>query len=524
LNKDAARKQIRQPFLLALMVVVGMIGGYRLNEMEDSDLIRFFPGDREISIGEVEEALRFLDNKYLYPTDQRALKDDALEQIFSRLDPYSVYIRPDELQQVNNNMNGNYRGIGIETIIFRDTLVVARVLDDSPADRAGIRKLDHILQLNGHSITGDSLDFQAFREHFQTTSDSTILTVYRPKGRDTLDFALVSEQVNTKSVNHHVMLNDSTLYIRIDQFVSRTYQEFMQVLEARQQDGRVPQLIIDLRDNPGGYLGEVTKILSQFFNDSDKTLVRTLIRNGRERTYETTGRTFYQVGEIVVLINRNSASGSEVMAGALQDWDRALVVGRPSYGKGLVQEQYPLNNGGAVRFTVANYFLPSGRSIQEAFELDSNYFHVDSVWKNGEREFRSLLKNRPLSGGQGIVPDIEVEDSLFERLFYPVFYAHTTYDEIALKLLEAQPGLLSMESDRYLEEFEPSTEDAGLRDFLNTHDYFDESTLLVLIKAKLAHYLYDEEVVLRLLLGMDPDVRRAMEEWPSDGRAGNLSS
>jgi carboxyl-terminal processing protease len=522
LENSKKKQQIWLPLLLALMVVVGMIGGYRLNDAQDADLIRFFPGEKNVSVGEVEEALRFLDNKYLYNADDEELTRDALEQIFSRLDPFSMYIPPEDLVQVNNNMNGNYKGIGIETLIIKDTLLITRVLKESPAEAAGLQKLDRIIALNGKNLTGDALDFPYFRKHFQQQKDSSTLSILRRKNRENKEVKLLAKNVETHSINHHFMLDDSTLYVRIDQFISKTYREFMEVLEDKHVDKRIPRLIIDLRDNPGGYLGEVTKILSQFFDEADRTLVRTTVKNGQERKYETTGRTFFNVGKIIVLMNKNSASGSEVLAGALQDWDRALIIGRESYGKGLVQEQYPLSNGGALRLTVANYFLPTGRSIQEAFPLDSNYFNVDSIWDHGKNEYFSLIHHRPLTSANGIEPDILVQDSFYEKVFYPSFYGDFASDEWVLDYLDAYPELYDIEPEKFRDDYEPDESNPNFQRFKALHDSLDKSSLGSMFKAKLAYYLFEDESVIRILLSNDPDLRVALEkmeeeDWFSEG-------
>jgi carboxyl-terminal processing protease len=513
LEGNNSKYKILQPAILALMVIIGMIGGFRLNEAGQGDFIRFFPGEQEISVGEVEEALRILENKYLYEPDDQALTDDALRQVFSRLDPFSIYISPDELPDVNDNMNGNYYGIGIETLILNDTLLVTNVLMNSPAMNAGLRKLDRLVALNGEPLTGESLDFPRFRAHFQQTKDTSYIQIFRRSNGEYLNFPIVSEKVETRSIKHQLRLDDTVLYIRIDQFNAKTYREFMEVLEENHIENKIPALILDLRNNPGGYLGEVTKILSQFFDESGRTLVRTTVRNGRERKYETTGRTFYHVGKILVLINENSASGSEVLAGALQDWDRALIIGRQSYGKGLVQEQYPLSNGGAVRLTVANYFLPSGRSIQHAFELDTAYFDADTVWAHAQMSYRSLLLERPLIGAQGIVPDITVADSLYDMLIYPEFYGSGTLSEMAINFIESNPTLLKIEEEDFFSNFvlEVPQED---RAFLNqvTEYRLPGEMINLLYKAKVAEYIFKDETVLRLLMEQDPMMKEALRQ------------
>jgi len=501
---------------MSIMVIIGMVAGYQLNELKDSELIRFFPGEKEISIGEVEEALRYLDNKYLYEPDEEELTEDALQLIFSRLDPYSIYIPPSETERINNNMSGSYKGIGIETIILKDTLLITNVLDGSPAKRAGLEKLDRIIGLEGENFTGENLDFPQFRKHFQNQVDSSLLNILRKKSDEEIAVKLFAEEVQTKSINHYYPINDSTLYIRIDQFIAKTYREFMQILETHQKDEKIPQLVLDLRDNPGGYLGEVTKILSQFFDDSEKLLVKTQVRNGRERKYETTGRTFYDVGKIVVLLNEHSASGSEVLAGALQDWDRAVIIGKKSYGKGLVQEQYPLSNGGAVRITVANYFLPSGRSIQQGFELDSNYFESDSIWLNGKDKYTSLIHQRELDGASGIVPDEVISDSLYEHVLYPGFFADAELDVAVIEFIESNPEFFTLDESSFTTAFGREVILSEFGHFLEADNLYNEDILYTIISAKLAYFLLENQSMLKVLLEDDPYLLKAKEYFLKD--------
>lgn len=509
--------QILQPLLLSLMVAIGMVVGYQLDKTDKGELIRIFPGDHDIRIGQVEEVLRFLDSKYLYEPNGQELTDDALQQLFNHLDPYSLYIAPSQLQQVSNNMNGNYKGIGIETIIHDDTLIITKVLPGSPAEVGGMKALDRIVRIDGKDITGENLDFNSFKSHFKDLKESsTLVRIYRKLSRDSMDLELLPDMVETKSVNQFYRINDSTLYVRIDQFVSKTYREFMEVLEAEQTEGRVPQLIIDLRDNPGGYLGEVTKILSQFFDDSEKMLVRTTVRNGRERTYETTGRTFYNINRIVVLINQNSASGSEVLAGALQDHDRALIIGEKSFGKGLVQEQYDLSGGGAVRLTVANYFLPTGRSIQKKFDLNPHFFAMDSVWQNGEQTYLSLQHARLLKGANGIEPDVQVSDGSNSALYYQVFYSDTEFDKQVISFIEKNKELLDFKKEDFVSSYAVDLNSTDW-DLLNeNYDVLSAEMIQALIKAKIAFYLYDDESVLNILLKQDDYLIKALQQFEKD--------
>ena len=514
--------EIWQPVLLAAMVVLGMIAGYQLDRQNKRSLLQVFPGDQEIRVGEVEEAIRFLESKYLYDPDEQALTEDAIQQLFSHLDPYSMYMSPSDRKEVEDNMSGNYKGIGIETLILDDTLLVTGVLGGSPAEVAGIRRLDRIIRLDSQDMTGKNLDFPAFRAHFQnqTANQTSRLGIFRKREKEWVNVTIGAGQVDTRSVRYHGMIGDSILYLRIDQFVSRTYREFMELLEANQQNGKIPALIIDVRDNPGGYLDEVTKILSQFFDDADRTLVRTVVRNGKERKYETPGRTFYDIGRIVVLINGNSASGSEVLAGAIQDWDRGLVIGKTSYGKGLVQEQYDLSNGGAIRLTVANYYLPTGRSIQHDWSLDSLFFEGDTIRNGKDESFYSLLLHRPLTGGDGIKPDVAISDSLFERLIYPAFFGNIELDRIIISYLENHPSLYAttreeIQSPEWLPEGSTMTMEWIAANILKNTSGSEMARRL--FRAKCAYYLFDEETMLGILLQGDPYIREAQNRLTAAG-------
>jgi carboxyl-terminal processing protease len=214
-----------------------------------------------------------------------------------------------------------------------------------------------------------------------------------------------------------------------------------------------------------------------------------------------------------VLINENSASGSEVLAGALQDWDRALIIGRQSYGKGLVQEQYPLSNGGAVRLTVANYFLPSGRSIQQAFDLDTTYFDADTIWQRGNESFKSLIYQRPLTGAQGILPDIVVADTTFDDFIYPEFYRSSTLDELVVRFIEKHPELYKMPEQEFIRDYEIQVSSNELEKLSKEmDDQIPEISVKMLFRAKIAEFLYEDATVLQLLLSEDPMIDQAMEQ------------
>jgi carboxyl-terminal processing protease len=505
--------KIAQPLLLSFMVALGMFVGFNINSDSNNSMLKIFPGETEINLGRVEEVIRLLDSKYLYEPDAPQLTDELIQQIFSKLDPYSMYIPAKDLGSVNDNMNGNYKGIGIETIFVDDTILVTGVLKNSPAELAGLKKLDRIIAVDSFNFAGSNLDFQKFKYQIQqSTSLEVILEVFRKRNNETLQITLIPEKVENPSIRHFIMLDDSTLYVKIDQFVSNTYREFMQVLESVQIDSKLPHLIIDVRNNPGGYLTEVTKILSQFFDESGKLLVKTVVRNGSQKEYKTTGRSFFEIGDITILINQNSASGSEVLSGALQDWDRARIIGKRSYGKGLVQEQYDLSQGGAARLTVANYYLPSGRSIQHNFDLDTSYFNQFGLAYKNDSTFQSLINNRPLYASNGINPDIEVEDSLYVNLIWPKYIRDSWLDAKLINYLDQHKELAEL-TERQLTELLFDEQELDTFKWWKSEGSMgkamDDESLIILLRSKLAYFLFDEELALKTILMVDPYLKAA---------------
>ena len=400
----------------------------------------------------------------------------------------------------------------LRPFFFRDTIMVANVLENSPAQRAGLKALDRIIAVDSMDFSNAKMDFPRFRAHFRDNGPIESTLKVKRMGKGMLDLSIVPDKVETSSIRFYHMIDDSTLYVRIDQFVARTYREFMEVLETNNSANRIPRLIIDVRDNPGGYLNEVTKILSQFFEQSELLLVNTKVRNGKEKKYETTGRNFYDVDEIVVLINENSASGSEVLAGALQDWDRGLVVGQQSFGKGLVQEQYDLNSGAAIRITVANYFLPSGRSIQHEFNMDSSFYDLNTDAFARDSVYYSLKERRPLYASEGIRPDLEIEANPFDQYLWPKFFSDVVLDSLTINFIEDHADLLEQHPEQ-LAEYELDVADFKTLSWGEQFvaDVLTDYELEVLIRSKIAYFLFGEREAMKVLLEIDPYIIQTME-------------
>lgn len=403
-NKKEYSYKIWLPLLLALCTAMGMIIGHRfssenLNSVREKGLT-----SKSVNEQTLQEVLKYIENRYVDSVNSFDLVEQATETMLSNLDPHSVYISPGQLNNVNEGMSGFYKGIGIETICYDDTLRVTRIIENSPASESGIKLGDLVIAVNDSILAGIGRSKEEQWEILRVKNDEDLQLEIIHENGEKRSVTIIPEKIKAPNVDYY-SVND-VAYINILRFSDNTYEGIIDALEALQKDKIIESLILDLRDNPGGYLPEATKILNQFFIEDKRLLVYTEDRNERKSEYKTTGRPFYQINKIAVLVNEGSASASEVIAGALQDWDKAIIVGSKSFGKGLVQEQFNLSNGGALRLTTARYYTPSGRSIQKPYNDDS----VDSTL------YVSKELGRELSVNGGITPDFEVNWSNEELL------------------------------------------------------------------------------------------------------------
>lgn len=398
------------PALFALTLAAGLFIGFRLQSK--APLVISSRGQEGApGSGRVDELLRYIDAKYVDDADQERLHEAAIHAVLDELDPHSSYIPADELQALTEQMEGNFEGIGIEFLVVEDTITVVSALSGGPSAKAGLRAGDQIIMVEDSVVTGVNefgIDPASLMRGISGTDVN--ISVRRPGEQELTDYTLTRAPIPVFSVDAAYQLDDQTAYVKINRFSATTYDEFVQALEEQMEKGGATRLIIDLRDNPGGYLQQATKLLSQLFLEKGKLLVYTQGRNSRRVDYTTNGRAFYRIQEIAVLVNESSASASEIVAGAVQDHDRGIVVGRRTFGKGLVQEQYPLSDGSALRLTVARYYTPSGRSIQRSYD-------------GGEDEYRSDIGRRYDSGELTGLSEAEVDSSLtyFTDNGYPVY-------------------------------------------------------------------------------------------------------
>lgn len=405
--------QVWLPVLLSVSLMIGMFFGYKLRDNMGSYGPSFFGKSRQTSL---QETLELVKQKYVDTVNVDSLGYAAIQDLLSQLDPHSVYIPLSHVQQVNEDMQGNFQGVGIEFGILNDTVHVMNILAKGPADKAGIEVGDQIMSANDSAVSGRKRDEETIRKIFRGPKGTDVKVKLLRNGQPK-EITVQRGIIPLKSVDAAYMIEPEIAYIRLNKFSSTTYEEFMENLERLQKEG-MKKLILDLRGNGGGMLDDAVQIADEFI-DGEKEIVYTEGKSYPRQNYNARRPGLFEKGKLVLLIDEGSASASEVLAGALQDWDRAIIMGRRSFGKGLVQEQFSLSDGSAIRLTVSRYYTPIGRSIQKPYVHgdNSNYknevserlangelFHGDSAAHNGKKY--KTKAGRTVFGGGGISPDI----------------------------------------------------------------------------------------------------------------------
>lgn len=405
------------PLITGVAIAIGVFIGGKLNFTDSSD--RLFTANSKKD--KLNRLIDYIDYEYVEDINTDSIVDVTVNGILDNLDPHSVYIPKKDLQRVTENMRGDFVGIGINYYPYKDTLAVIRPTENGPSFRAGIKGGDRILFADGDSIYGKNFNAENIGKKLKGKKGTKVkLKVYRPQTDQYLDIDVKRGSIPIKSVEASYMLTQNLGYIKMNRFAESTYREFKSALDKLQDQGAT-KLALDLRDNPGGFLGVAEQIADEFLED-DKLILFTKNKKGKREDMYATSSGDFEEGEVFILINESSASASEVIAGALQDNDKGTIVGRRSYGKGLVQREMALGDGSAVRLTVSRYYTPTGRSIQKPYNNGKNRAYFRDYYKrlsNGELMNSENMviedslkfttpKGKVVYGGGGIIPDVFV--------------------------------------------------------------------------------------------------------------------
>ncbi|MCS6935879.1 MAG: S41 family peptidase [Chitinophagales bacterium] len=410
-------KQVYMPLVFSLVLAFGVLLGYMVNSVTTgkTSIIASSGYDK------IQEVLRHIQWKYVDTVNTARLTDMTIDQMLSNLDPHSVYIPAREMAETNEQLEGNFEGIGIEFFIVQDTITVVNAIPGGPAESLGIRAGDRIVKINDTIVAGIKIKETDVKKKLRGPSRTQVkVSILRAAESKPIDYVITRGKIPLISVDAGYMIDSRTGYIRVSNFSATTANEFREKLNIL-RDAGMQHLILDLRGNPGGYLQAATEMVDELLDDG-KLIVYTTGKATPRTEYKSHRAGLFEDGKVCVLIDQWSASASEIMAGAIQDWDRGIVVGRNSFGKGLVQEQFRLRDGSGLRLTVSRYYTPSGRCIQRDYkngkdnyyeQINERYFSdefplSDTLPASDTVTYKTLLKGRKVYGGGGIHPDVFV--------------------------------------------------------------------------------------------------------------------
>jgi carboxyl-terminal processing protease len=453
-----SKNQIRLPIVLCLGLAAGIFLGASLNSKKASS-------DVGEDVQKFREVLTQIKDEYVDTINTSKLVDDAIQHMLNKLDPHSSYIPSSDRVAANEDLRGNFDGIGVEFNIFHDTVVVVSPLSGGPSEALGIQSGDKIIKVDDKSLAGIGV----------TTAD-VMKALKGPKGTEVkvtilrhqkeINYTIVRDKIPQYSVDVSYMVDKETGYIKVNRFSATTYDEFHEALNKLKTKG-MKKLVLDLQGNPGGYMNMAIEMADEFLPAGKKIVSQ----KGKESKYNAqavaTSKGDFETGDLIVLVNEGSASASEILAGALQDNDRALIVGRRSFGKGLVQSPFDLSDGSELRLTISRYYTPSGRSIQKPYQDEDEYaldiisrynhgefFHSDSIKFNDSLKYITL-NGRSVYGGGGIMPDYFVPlDTTLNSHYLNELYTSTAIQEYTFNFAEHNKDALVQKGfEDYLKNF-----------------------------------------------------------------------
>jgi carboxyl-terminal processing protease len=510
------------PFFIAVLLGIGIYIGTKLNTNTSSG----YASTNNISKQKINRLIDYLEYEYVDPVNTDSIVENFINSALQNLDPHSSYIPKQDLASVTENMKGDFIGIGVSFYNYKDTITVIRPIEGGPSFRAGILAWDRILMADNDTIYGQKWSQDKVIERLRGKKNSKVQLKIKRSGVDSLiNFEIIRAEVPIKSIEASYMINSTLGYIKINRFAESTYSEFENSVEDLLSKG-ASSLVLDLRNNPGGFLQIAEQIVDEFLEDGKLILFTKNKTNDTIESFATTKGHFEQA-KVYVLINENSASASEIIAGALQDNDRGTIVGRRSFGKGLVQQEMDLGDGSAIRLTTSRYYTPTGRSIQRSYDKGSDAYYDDYYQRLDDRTMDTLRaegiadsltfttpKGKIVYGGGGIIPDVYVPyDANFNNDIVEFLKVSGVVDFFVFEYLYRQHNqYTSLSEAEFLSSFEVS--EAIYQQFISnlseTMNMKMEDTNLytnaikTLLKSAFGKQLFGDNTAAKVLSTFDP--------------------
>ena len=493
--------------------------------------------DAKMAAQKLSSIYYLINNYYVDTADFEALTDDAIVSILKELGPHSAYIPKKDVEKANEPLEGNFEGIGVTFQIFNDTILVVSPVPGGPSDKAGIMAGDKIVRINGEDAFGKNVNNEYVAKHLRGKKGTKVtLGIKRGKSDDILDYDIVRDKIPLNSIAAAFMLDDKIGYIKLDRFAKTSMTEFEESLD-KLKALKMKSLILDLRGNTGGYLN-VAAELSNVFLKKDMTIVFTEGEKSQKQLFNTDKNGEFADGKLVVLVDEGSASASEIVSGAVQDWDRGVLIGRRTFGKGLVQRPFNMQDGSVIRLTTARYYTPTGRCIQRSYEKGSEdyfeemtkrmkhgeFYHADSIQFPDSLKYSTLLSKRTVYGGGGIMPDIFMPvDTTFSTKLYTDLIRKGVFNRFTVDYVMNNRNEILREYsdfDKFNKDFEIT--DAILLDFKElaekegvkwNEEQFKRSEPMIKLqlKALIARNEWDMEKYYQVVMKEDKMIGKAVE-------------
>lgn len=524
-----SKSQIRLPFFLALSISAGIWIGATFASPENDQ------NDLRAALYKFQEIMTYIDRDYVDSVNSNELVEHGITKMLENLDPHSSYIPAKDADLAQSQLDGEFDGIGIEFGIIRDTIYVVAPLTGGPSEALGIQSGDQIINVDGKTVAGTGVTNRDVFDLLRGPKGSQVVVdIKRKNEAELITFEITRDKIPQYSINASYMIDDEIGYVKITRFAATTYREFQESLADLKSQG-MKKLIVDLQGNPGGYMGAAINIADEIL--SDNALI--VSQKGKVNDYSQKAFAFrpglFESGPVIVLVNEGSASASEILAGAIQDNDRGLIVGRRSFGKGLVQRPIDLSDGSELRLTIARYYTPSGRSIQkpydsdyEAYEQDwikrfehGEFFSADSIQFNDSLKYETV-KGRAVYGGGGIMPDFFVPLDTSQNSAYVsrLFNSNSAREFVLDYANKNESKFTSISDDEFCAEFEVS--DKMLQELIKVAEKnevaFDKEDftkakpyLKKLIKAHLGRQLYDDDVFYMVINEINEIYQQALQ-------------